>query len=40
MQTTSVQDQISSAIIDGINVARLQDEISQLNLQDQCLLIQ
>ena len=29
MQTTSVQDQISSAIVDGINVARLQDKITQ-----------
>ena len=38
MQTTSVQDQISSAIVDGINVARLQDEITQLNLQDQCFI--
>ena len=38
MQTTSVQDQISSAIVDGINVARLHDEITQLNLQDQCFI--
>jgi len=38
MQTTSVQDQISSAIVDSINVARLQDEITQLNLQDQCFI--
>lgn len=34
MKTTSIQDQISSAIVHNFNVTRIQDEISQLNLQD------
>lgn len=36
MKTTSVQDQISSAIVHNFNVVRIQDEITQLNLQDVC----
>lgn len=36
MKTTSVQDQISSAIVHNFNIVRIQDEIAQLNLQDAC----
>lgn len=38
MKTTSVQDQLTSAIVEDYNITRIKNEISQLNIQDGCFM--